>query len=199
MMDITVDSEVPEQKRLILRQDTGHTSTKNRAAGVLALGVLMTVSGKGQRILCLTLAAAVRAERSRRQLIRKTQDKASAVCLLGLFHVWGVGGCEADDEHVSSSSRVCSILLHSPYSRFSWYITYARSVAQSRPTLCDPLDCSLRTKNCFTKSSLHDFPGGPVIKNLPANAGDTGLTPDPRSHVLWGNSAHGTTLSAFHN
>ena len=51
MMDITVDSEVPEQKRLILRQDTGHASTKNRAAGVLTLGVLMTVSGKGQRIL----------------------------------------------------------------------------------------------------------------------------------------------------
>jgi len=24
-----------------------------------------------------------------------------------------------------------------------------------------------------------DFPGGPVVKNLPANAGDTGLIPDP--------------------
>ena len=48
MMDITVDSEVPEQKRLILREDTGNTSTKNRAAGVLTLGVLMNVSGKLQ-------------------------------------------------------------------------------------------------------------------------------------------------------
>ena len=29
------------------------------------------------------------------------------------------------------------------------------------------------------------FPGGPVVKNLPCNAGDTGLTPVPgRSHML---------------
>ena len=30
------------------------------------------------------------------------------------------------------------------------------------------------------------FPGGTVVKNPPANEGDTGLSPDPgRSHVLW--------------
>ena len=29
-----------------------------------------------------------------------------------------------------------------------------------------------------------DFPGGTVVKNLPANAGDTGLSPDAgRSHM----------------
>ena len=29
------------------------------------------------------------------------------------------------------------------------------------------------------------FPGGSVVKNLPANAGDTGSVPDPgRSHIL---------------
>ena len=28
------------------------------------------------------------------------------------------------------------------------------------------------------------FPGGPVVENLPANAGDTGSSPDPRrSHM----------------
>ena len=33
-----------------------------------------------------------------------------------------------------------------------------------------------------------DFPGGPVVKNLPANAGDTGLIPGPgRSHTPQGN------------
>ena len=34
-------------------------------------------------------------------------------------------------------------------------------------------------------TALHrDFPGGLVVKNLPANAGDTGSIPDPgRSHV----------------
>ena len=36
--------------------------------------------------------------------------------------------------------------------------------------------------------SLGDFPDGTVVKNLSANAGDTGLIPDPgRSHMLRGN------------
>ena len=33
-----------------------------------------------------------------------------------------------------------------------------------------------------------DFRGGAVVKNLPANAGDTGVSPGPeRSHKLWSN------------
>ena len=33
-----------------------------------------------------------------------------------------------------------------------------------------------------------EFPGGPVVKNPPASAEDTGSIPGPgRSHVLWGN------------
>ena len=28
-----------------------------------------------------------------------------------------------------------------------------------------------------TKSKLQDFPGGPVVKNPPSNAGDSGLIP----------------------
>ena len=33
-----------------------------------------------------------------------------------------------------------------------------------------------------------DFPGGPVVKNLPVNAGDTGSIPGPgRSHMPQGN------------
>ena len=35
---------------------------------------------------------------------------------------------------------------------------------------------------------LWDFPGGAVVKNPPANAGDTGSSPGPgRSHMLWRN------------
>ena len=35
-----------------------------------------------------------------------------------------------------------------------------------------------------------DFPGGPVVKNPPCNAGDTGLIPGPgRSHMLQSNYA----------
>ena len=35
------------------------------------------------------------------------------------------------------------------------------------------------------KLSIRDFPGGAVVKNLPANAGHTGSSPGPgRSHML---------------
>ena len=36
--------------------------------------------------------------------------------------------------------------------------------------------------------STGGFPGGAVVKNPPANAGDTGLSPGPgRSHMPWSN------------
>ena len=39
---------------------------------------------------------------------------------------------------------------------------------------------SLGLQNCFAEG----FPGGTVVKNLPANAGDTGSSPAPgRSHI----------------
>ena len=34
-------------------------------------------------------------------------------------------------------------------------------------------------KNNFLKYIMEDFPGGTVVKNLPANAGDTDSTPGP--------------------
>ena len=38
------------------------------------------------------------------------------------------------------------------------------------------------------KAVLRGFPGGSVVKNPPATAGDKGLTPDQgRSYVLWSN------------
>ena len=38
------------------------------------------------------------------------------------------------------------------------------------------------------KLKIGDFPGGTVVKSLPANAGDTGLIPGPgRSHMPWSN------------
>ena len=40
------------------------------------------------------------------------------------------------------------------------------------------------------KTLLLGFPGGAVVKNLPANAGDLGSSPGPgRSHLLWSNYA----------
>ena len=38
------------------------------------------------------------------------------------------------------------------------------------------------------KNDKQDFPGGSVVKNLPANAGDTGSIPGlGRSHMPWSN------------
>ena len=42
--------------------------------------------------------------------------------------------------------------------------------------------------HCQPKTWYMGFPAGPVVKNTPWNAGDTGLSPTPgRSHMLWGN------------
>ena len=39
-------------------------------------------------------------------------------------------------------------------------------------------------KSNFLKRNLRDFPGGAVVKNPPANAGDTGSSPGPgRFHM----------------
>ena len=39
-----------------------------------------------------------------------------------------------------------------------------------------------------SRKEQEGVPGGPVVKNLPANEGDTGSNPGPgRSHMLGGN------------
>ena len=41
---------------------------------------------------------------------------------------------------------------------------------------------------CHTKWLFQGFPGGSVVKNPPASAGDTGSIPGPgRSHMPWSN------------
>ena len=40
----------------------------------------------------------------------------------------------------------------------------------------------------ISKCKMRGFPGGAVVKNPPANAGDTGSSPGPgRSHMPWSN------------
>ena len=49
-------------------------------------------------------------------------------------------------------------------------------------------ELELQVSDKFQNTIDWDFPGGAVVKNLPANAGDTGSSPGPgRSHVLWSN------------
>ena len=44
------------------------------------------------------------------------------------------------------------------------------------------------SRNTFQETHPWDFPGGAVVKNLPANAGDMGSIPGPgRSHMPWSN------------
>ena len=44
----------------------------------------------------------------------------------------------------------------------------------------------IRRKLSTPKNQIRDFPGGTVVKNPPAHAGDTGLSPDlGRSHMPW--------------
>ena len=43
-------------------------------------------------------------------------------------------------------------------------------------------------KNFWLKNVSKDIPGGPVVKNPPANAGNTGSIPGLGAfHILWGN------------
>ena len=47
-------------------------------------------------------------------------------------------------------------------------------------------DVSIKRKENI--KDIQGFPGGALVKNLPANAGDTGSSPGPgRSHVLRSN------------
>ena len=48
-----------------------------------------------------------------------------------------------------------------------------------------------RTSNSLSKTYSRGFPGGAVVENLPANAGDTGSSPGlGGSHMPWSNQAH---------
>ena len=45
-----------------------------------------------------------------------------------------------------------------------------------------------KPNNPIKNGQKRDFPGGAVVKNLPTNAGDTGLISGPgRSHMPWSN------------
>ena len=58
----------------------------------------------------------------------------------------------------------------------------------------------MRKAEFETKSKYLDFPGGVVVKNLPANAGDTGSIPGlGRSHMPWSNAAHMPQLLSLHS
>ena len=60
--------------------------------------------------------------------------------------------------------------------------------------LLNDVEASLDFKVPFSKETFWDFPGGPVVKKLPANAGDMGLIPGPG-----GSNMLGATKPVHHN
>ena len=61
-------------------------------------------------------------------------------------------------------------------------------VRKSRQHYSTMLGGHLKQRNHHQNAQKWDFPGGAVVKNLPANAGDTGSSPGPgKSHMLRSN------------
>ena len=61
--------------------------------------------------------------------------------------------------------------------------------------------CSIKDHNmCNQKGSLRDFPGGPVVNNLSADAGDTGSIPGPGTKIphAVGQLSSGPQLLSLH-
>ena len=75
--------------------------------------------------------------------------------------------------HIFLSSHI-SLIFFFEHSDLSHWVTFFLSY--------------LRKPGGKKKKKTWDFPGGAVVKNLPANAGDTGSIPGPgRSHTLRSN------------
>ena len=77
---------------------------------------------------------------------------------------------------------------------------HAFSTLPKSPCVCQPkssvnfalfgffMEASLHSCDRVNHRPLTDFPGGPVIKNPPCNAGDSGMIPGPRRyHMPWRN------------
>ena len=64
-----------------------------------------------------------------------------------------------------------------------WLLVYSQS--------CATITTPIREHFQHLRKKPWGFPGGSVVKNLPANAGDTGSNPGPgRFHMLQSNEAH---------
>ena len=79
------------------------------------------------------------------------------------------------------SYEFLTIVLDEPFKPYSVKFTFTR---QCRICLAQ------RMNVYFSDYEIHDwdFPSGPVVKSLPANAGATGSIPGSGGfHTLWGN------------
>ena len=64
-------------------------------------------------------------------------------------------------------------------------------IALATYNFCQLVTLKSRHMYCSTKNNFRGFPGGSLVKNPPASAGDMGSTPDPgRSYMSQSNQAH---------
>ena len=65
-----------------------------------------------------------------------------------------------------------------------WYADNTTLMAEREEVVYLKLGQKVFLPSCVLKIDIWGFPGGSVVKNLPANAGDTGLTTDlGRDHI----------------
>ena len=77
------------------------------------------------------------------------------------------------------------LLTHRRASRASIILKQKMKYLQAKCIMCKIQWCPMAGVKNMTP---WDFPGGTVVKNPPANAGDTGSSPGPgRSHMPWSN------------
>ena len=70
----------------------------------------------------------------------------------------------------------------------SFQVTLQRGLVIGKGVIVAVFANNLSHTSMVFKSVSGGFPGGTVVKNPPANAGDTGSSPGPgRSHMLWSN------------
>ena len=87
-------------------------------------------------------------------------------------------GCDLVTEHEDTALAVNLSYSHNgPYSNFSCvFICMSASLFQTQGTCCLGSLCVLRLSDC-DGTLFRDFPGGPVVKNLPCKAGDRSSIP----------------------
>ena len=138
---------------------------------------------------------------------RGSGDRVTQVEILALLPDWGAESVRRTcRRHVSSSgagthlneftwhttqtSSTWCLLLQSTSERV-WEGGFHRVGRMASPTPSiwlkgSALSCIHQPRSFWLKRQFRDFPGGPVVKNLPANSGDTGSTSEPgRSHMPW--------------
>ena len=79
------------------------------------------------------------------------------------------------------------IHISNKYFCFQPFIIIPRALPSNAKVVIET--CQDKKNKTFKNWSMpRGFPGGAVIKNLPANAADTGSSPGPgRSHMPWSN------------